>query len=369
MKKTRLCKLSLCWALLALLLLSSCTSLKPAVTESAAEATEEEQGQETAASPAWLDEAVTLYFGRMGEDDPCYTDQYEKREYEKMQSFTLCESTADYDLFRKLCEELWPGGDYTSFPALSEEFFDANRLVTLFLPFRANSREENAEATLSALWRYGEEKEFLCVDIRFAYDGADGLLPARNFPTQFGAMLIPVPREEGEIRHVTTTRSTTLTESRLSSKLLPEFHTQFYRGLLESGLFDEEDSDDALLGVLSYSPEEGLTFPEKYADVPFATNFLLVPSRGCHPRELMEIHTVEEYLAFLNEDYQTFFDDYSLKPSEEFGGDISDTAGYRIPVVTTPALLAEILKDPRVIAAGGDWKAPNTDHTGSGWEM
>ena len=310
-----------------------------------------------------------LHFGRMGEDDPCYADQYEKREYEKMQSYTLCESIADYDTFRQLCEDLWPRGDYAAFPTLSEEFFAVNRLVTLFLPFRANSREENAQASLSALWRYGEEKAFLCADMEFAFDGADGLLPTKNYPTQFGAMLIPVPRAEGEIHHVTTTRFTGLTESQLSSKLLPEIHTQFYRGLMESGLLDEQESYDMDFKILSHNPEEGLKFPEEYANVPFATNFLLVPSRGCHPRELLEINTVEEYIAFLNEDYQAFFDDYALTPSEEFGGDISDTAGYRIPVEVTPALLAKIIEDPRVIAVGGDWKTPNTDHTGGGWEM
>lgn len=354
----------LCGLLLILFLLPSCASSKPAETENTTETITE--GNESTTSPAWLDEAVFLHFGRMGEDDPCYTAQYEKREYEKMQSFTLCESTVDYEVFRKLCEEVWPGGDYTAFPALSEEFFAENQLVTLFLPFRANSREENAEASLSALWRYGKENAFLCVDMKLAFDEPEGLLPTRNFPTQFGAMLIPAPREEGEIRHVTTTRSTMLTESQLSSKLLPEIHTQFYRGIYESELFENPEKESA---VLTCTPEDGLTYPEEYADIPFATKFLLVPTGGCHPRELAEINTVEKYIAFVNEDYQAFFDEYGLAPSKEFGGDLSDTIGYGVPVEVTPALLAEILEDPRVIAVGGDWKAPNTDHTGSGWVM
>lgn len=346
----------------SLFLLSSCATSEKAITENPAETAKEEQ----TASPAWLDEEVFLHFGRMGEDDPCYTDQYETRAYEKMQSYTLCESTADYDAFRELCEEIWPGGDYAAFPALSEEFFAENQLVTLYLPFRANNMEENAEAVLSALWRYGEQKAFLCVDMKIAFDEEEELLPAKNFPTQFGAMLIPMPREEGEIRHVTTTRMAMLNESILASKLHPDIQTQFYRGLFESELFDNQEPDDA---VLSYTPEDGLLFPAAYADIPFATNFLLVPSGGCHPRELSEIRTVEEYIAFVNEDYQAFFDDYALMPASEFGGDMADTIGYRIPVEVTPAILAEILKDPRVIAVGGDWKAPNTDHTGSGWVM
>ena len=94
------------WLILALLLLlSSCTTATVPKTVDLAEP-EVESG-----SPAWLKEALFLHFGRMGEDDPCYAAQYEKREYEKMQSFTLCESTADYVVFRKLCEEIWPGGD------------------------------------------------------------------------------------------------------------------------------------------------------------------------------------------------------------------------------------------------------------------
>lgn len=353
-------KFHILWLLLALLLLSACAPAKES------EAVFQAEPEVVTESPAWLEKELFLHFGRMGEDDPRYAHQYGTREYEKMQSFILCESVADYELFQTLCKELWPDGGYSGFPTLSEEFFAENQLVTLYLPFRANTREENAEATLRALWRYGKEGEFLCVDMRLEHDGEDELLPARNFPTQFGAMLIPIPRSEGEIRYVITNRITALKKDDLSGKLFPEVHTQFYRGIFESDLFEEAEPDDTLLSI---SPEGELSFSAEYANVVFSTNFLLLPSYGCHPEELSEVDSVEKYLEFVNRDYLAFFGEYELLPAEDFGGSTADTIGYRIPVTLTPEKLAEILEDPRVIGVGGDWKSPNTDHIGSGWVM
>ena len=120
---------------------------------------------------------------------------------------------------------------------------------------------------------------------------------------------------------------------------------------------------------MALSPEGTLSFPDEYASISFSTNLLLVPSFGCHPEELLALRSVEEYLEFINQDYLAFFGEYGLAPAENFGGSAADTAGYRIPVTITPAKLAEILMDPRVIGVDGDWKTPNTDHTGSGWVM
>lgn len=341
------------------------------------------------ASSGFFMDVTFAYFGRMSESDPEYQDILEKKAYEKMQSYTLCESPEQYHIFQELCKSCWQEADLSACPAIPDEWFERHNLITLFLAFQKPNIEEYEDAIpsacLSELYRYGDEGSYACAFIE-CYNPGVGLTSFSFTPGRFGALLIPVDKQDSDgsgIRYISVLKIDSTEEISVGSgwsftdkerlkvqmqnKMRESVKTDLCRGIAESGSGQFEDAMNHV--TLQYDETAGFCYPEEYADVYFKTRLRLLPQVGLHPEGLMKVDSAEDYWEFLNADYAAFFAEYGLQvyicdslDSENVPANDENfaillapkTEEYRAYVRITLPFLARLLDDPRVFSCGID---------------
>ena len=304
-------------------------------------------------------------------------------EYRKMEGFRICQSSEDYETYKKLVTALLPGTEDADFPTIPEEWFSGHDLGTLFLTAcDSDGTQRFREVSLRDFYVTGEGKAIVFLTLRGV---GEYRFPREEIPSLFASFLIPLEKtigdkilsleylgaypdywddwDENSIREAKELLDTKAKE--LDS----------WRSIMDIGIMAESNGKerfDPENKAFRFDSEDGLLYDEAYAKTPILVRLQLIPAEGLHSEGIEKVHTAAEWNAQKNREAMAFLADYEIHeiydPREASQLDIlckgkgrvnlnSDNWDERIPrtawyVKTTPDVLKEIVKDPRVIRVG-----------------